>query len=365
MRQPSNETGAENLFFYICVPVYRTEQYIDRCIQSVLDQSYRNFCLILVDDGSPDNCGSICDAYAGTDERIVVLHQENKGLIAARRAAISVVLEKSDILRHFAYVVCLDSDDVLMEHALQILADRIRQYPCDLLIYNMKRITPDERILPAKRSDTPPRIVTDKGELYKLVLTNAAYNSLCRKAVSVGLLSHKDFSRYYHIRHGEDLLQSLEYYQNCRKAVFTDDVLYGYTVNPQSITHSVSYDTYTVDSTLRSEVLRFVKAEAVWNQKDFEEYLTYCRKILQEQIETAADFRTTLNNRIDLLEKLACDPYHAVLLEKAGKGELSLQLLKRRKYRCVVYVNRIKSHVLQIYRVLFKRRNRCGQKKRY
>ena len=79
--------------FYICVPVYKAEKYIHKCITSVLNQTYGNFKLILVDDGSPDKCGEICDEYAKQDDRVVVIHQKNMGLLAARQAANRKVIE--------------------------------------------------------------------------------------------------------------------------------------------------------------------------------------------------------------------------------------------------------------------------------
>ena len=63
----------------VIVPVYRVEQYLDACIESILGQTFQDFELILVDDGSPDNCGEICDRYAGQDARIRAVHQENRG----------------------------------------------------------------------------------------------------------------------------------------------------------------------------------------------------------------------------------------------------------------------------------------------
>ena len=72
----------------VVVPVYKVESYIHRCVDSILNQTFSDFELILVDDGSPDNCGRICDEYAQNDNRIHVIHQQNGGLSAARNAGI-------------------------------------------------------------------------------------------------------------------------------------------------------------------------------------------------------------------------------------------------------------------------------------
>ena len=74
----------------VIVPVYKVERYLKRCVDSILDQTFRDFELILVDDGSPDRCGEICEKYAEKDKRIVVLHRENGGLSAARNTGLDI-----------------------------------------------------------------------------------------------------------------------------------------------------------------------------------------------------------------------------------------------------------------------------------
>ena len=92
----------------IIVPVYNIEKYIDECIQSVLNQTYTAWELILVDDGSTDNSGNICDEYAKTDTRIKVLHQKNQGVSAAR----NIALDKAE----GDYIMFLDADDYWCEN---------------------------------------------------------------------------------------------------------------------------------------------------------------------------------------------------------------------------------------------------------
>ena len=89
----------------IIVPVYNVEKYIERCIKSILNQSFTNFELILVDDGSPDNCGKICDEYKKKDSRIKVIHKKNGGLSDARNAGLNIATGK--------YIGFVDSDDII------------------------------------------------------------------------------------------------------------------------------------------------------------------------------------------------------------------------------------------------------------
>ena len=103
----------------IIVPVYNVESFLCRCIDSILCQSFSDFDLILVDDGSPDNCGTICDNYAAKDSRIHVIHQENKGLSAARNVAIDWIFANSDS----QWLTFIDSDDWIHPDYLKLLLD--------------------------------------------------------------------------------------------------------------------------------------------------------------------------------------------------------------------------------------------------
>lgn len=76
--------------FSVIVPIYKVEKYLSQCIESILNQSYKDFELILVDDGSPDGCSSICDEYKKRDNRVKVVHKKNGGLVSARKAGLKI-----------------------------------------------------------------------------------------------------------------------------------------------------------------------------------------------------------------------------------------------------------------------------------
>ena len=99
------------MLFSVIVPIYNVEQYIRRCIDSVLNQTFADFELLLVDDGSPDNCPAICEEYAKKDTRIKVIHKENGGLVSARQAGIQQAVGD--------YIFNLDGDDALCLDALE------------------------------------------------------------------------------------------------------------------------------------------------------------------------------------------------------------------------------------------------------
>lgn len=112
----------------VIVPVYKVEAYLSRCVDSILNQTFRDFEVILVDDGSPDSCGAICEEYAALDSRVRVIHQANGGLSAARNAGIDWVFANSDS-RYLAFV---DSDDYIAPEFLQRLLSAAEKTHCSI-----------------------------------------------------------------------------------------------------------------------------------------------------------------------------------------------------------------------------------------
>lgn len=104
----------------VIVPCYNVEEYLSKCIESILSQTYKNLEILLVDDGSPDNSGKICDEYAARDSRIAVIHKENGGLSDARNVALDVMKGE--------YVTFIDSDDYVTEDYVEILYRLIAEY---------------------------------------------------------------------------------------------------------------------------------------------------------------------------------------------------------------------------------------------
>ena len=119
----------------IIVPVYNVEKYLPKCIESILEQTYSNFQLILVDDGSLDNCGAICDEYAARDSRIVVIHKKNGGVSSARNYGLSYVTGK--------YITFCDSDDQYAPEWIEKLVSAIEQDHADVAVGNYIQVFED------------------------------------------------------------------------------------------------------------------------------------------------------------------------------------------------------------------------------
>lgn len=110
----------------IIVPVYNAERYLKECIGSILKQTYKNFRIIIIDDGSTDSSGKICDYFAKKDNRIIVIHQENKGIAVTRKTAVL-----SSIAQQMDYIMFVDADDTLNKMALEKMYNMILKYDAD------------------------------------------------------------------------------------------------------------------------------------------------------------------------------------------------------------------------------------------
>lgn len=132
----------------VIVPVYKVEPYLDRCVQSIVDQIYTDLEIILVDDGSPDSCPAMCDAWAEKDDRIRVIHKENGGLSDARNAGIAVAAGE--------YISFVDSDDWIAPEMLQRLQERMAATESDIVSCDALRVWDD---------GTPSKsMIREKGE---------------------------------------------------------------------------------------------------------------------------------------------------------------------------------------------------------
>lgn len=129
----------------VIVPIYRVEEYLPRCIDSLLAQTYQNIQIILVDDGSPDACGRICDEYASTDKRIQVIHKENGGLSDARNAGLSA--SKGD------YIAFVDSDDWVASEYLERMQQSLCKHDADICECSVQHTSGD--VLPVKSKKRP------------------------------------------------------------------------------------------------------------------------------------------------------------------------------------------------------------------
>ena len=165
------------MLFSVIVPVYNVEQYLEKCVNSILQQTYTDFELILVDDGSPDKCGEMCDEFAKKDKRIKVIHQKNGGVSAARNNGINIARGK--------YICFVDSDDWVSEKFLAGFAEQIQKKDVDILICGVEKLLPNKNISYIFNSnnvmDIKKYLLTNKWPLW---VCNKCFNKKCFKDFS-------------------------------------------------------------------------------------------------------------------------------------------------------------------------------------
>lgn len=223
----------------IIVPVYNVEAYIHKCIQSILAQTFTDFELILVDDGSPDNCGMICDEYALSDNRVKVIHKENGGLSDARNAGINTALGN--------YIGFVDSDDYIDSNMYEELYLTAVTNSSDLVVCDFIKVNEGENICKKKFSSvTQAKNFTNlQGleQLYKAepdsYMTGAgnnvrwitSWNKLYRKSLfeNIKFVKGKIF---------EDEFITHKILYNCKKISYHPGELYYYVQRPNSIINS-------------------------------------------------------------------------------------------------------------------------------
>lgn len=221
----------------IIVPVYNVEKYLEKCICSILDQTYRDFELILVDDGSRDKSGGICDAYKKKDGRIRVFHQENKGLSGARNAGLARASGE--------YITYIDSDDSVDPHYLEVLFENAQKYGAEVSVCGYRSVWEDRgRKSRPEKVKTSVRICTGREAVYKIVAEND------RKMITAwGKLYHarlKPLLEYPQGRTHEDEFVTYRVLYIADKVVISPQALYGYLQRGDSIMNS-SYSERRLD----------------------------------------------------------------------------------------------------------------------
>lgn len=229
----------------IIIPVYKVELYIRNCLNSVLNQTYKDYEVILIDDGSPDACGKICEEYAENRSNWNVVHQKNAGQAAARNAGLSIA--KGD------YICFIDSDDSVDPNYLQELYHALIETNSNLAICGYQRINESSEIVQAERCESEK---LDENELWEEIfghLNNAVWNKLYRKDIL------KDLQFPEGLYHGEDLMFNLQYISRCNGAVQIKSKLYHYWEREGSITKSGFSERKIMEIDSKDSAREFVK----------------------------------------------------------------------------------------------------------
>lgn len=217
----------------IIVPIYKAERYLSNCIDSILSQSYQNIQIILVDDGSPDSCPSICDRYAENEERIKVIHQANQGVSIARNIGLNMAKGSS-------YIGFVDSDDWVEPNMFETLLSLIKRYGAQIAMCGYM-LDSDTNIL---RDGVAVEGVYNKIEALEHIIKVGKFNGfLCNKLFKASFFD--DIKLQEDIFYCEDLLASVQCFLKADRVAYTMQPYYHYRVVDDSLTKKLTMNTLT------------------------------------------------------------------------------------------------------------------------
>lgn len=215
----------------IIVPVYNVEKYLGKCIDSILKQTYTNIEIILVDDGSTDNSGKICDSYAKKDKRLIVIHKENGGQSSARNLAIDVA--KGD------FIGFVDSDDFIINNMYEKLYSNLIKYNADISICSYTEVDESGNVNKPKwkKNENFYKIYNKEEALKELLIdkyiTNHSWNKLYKKELFQDI-------RYPQGKVMEDLAIMYKLFEKSNKIIYENVDLYYYLQRKSSTMNSLS-----------------------------------------------------------------------------------------------------------------------------
>lgn len=283
----------------VIVPVYKVEKYLEKCVNSICSQSYSDLEIILVDDGSPDNCGKICDEMALNDQRIRVIHQKNQGLAAARNAGLAIAQGK--------YVAFVDSDDTIENGAYLMLHNMIEHYDTDIAICECRKVKENELLKQVEYSNYNDKLL-DNNKLWDLVF-GQLNNSSCNKLYKRSLLNDLQFPEK--VVHGEDLLFNIEYLVKCNTGVYNEAPVYNYLSRNNSITRSSFNESVFFEIVAKDKAKDLVKKYMPVQMSKAELFCFRARMNVLRSV-YAADNELRYQDKIDEIKKYIKQQYRNV-----------------------------------------------------
>lgn len=324
------------MLFSVIVPIYNIEKYLRKCVESVLAQSFTDYELILVNDGSPDNCPEICDEYAINNPKVQVIHKKNGGLVSARQAGIK--LAKGD------YIFNLDGDDALLPDALESAYDIIKDTGADIVSFSYR--TCINGVIGDVVYDLLSEGLYKKPEIEKFIYPNLLSNSnmehlfyfLCGKAIKKDLLLNHQLNVNPAISLGEDLSCIVPCFLDANTVYFSKKDVYLYTIRNDSI----STDFKTVQIKQIENVILGLREISANKPKDFDDQISryscyMCFAIL------AAAAEGSHFNVINKIKELINNSVHKEEIIKAQfdsittKSKIAIWLMKKQQIRLAFY----------------------------
>ena len=251
----------------VVIPVYKVEEYIKRCIDSIITQTYENLEIILVDDGSPDNCPKICDEYAKKDKRVKVIHKENGGLSDARNAGIDIASGK--------YITFVDSDDYVTSDYVEYMYNILKKYDSQMATCQTLRVNSKDTEIKkiANNFQEEIELMTARDLFYNILFAKKSDVSAYSKLYKIELF---DEIRYPKGVVYEDTATTYKLIEKCDKISVGNKECYLYCARPGSISKMKGFNKNEVDYIRNTdEMLKHLKNKYPDLEKAIKRYELY------------------------------------------------------------------------------------------
>lgn len=311
------------------VPVYNVEKYLEECVNSLINQTYKNIEIILVDDGSPDNCPKICDDYAKQDNRIKVIHKSNGGVSEARLFGVQNAVGR--------YVVCVDADDTVTADINENLVKIITEYSPDIVCYNYNLTDENNNIIKVQPNKFDGLYTGERLEqiYHCLVKGNDGSQfppSIWSKAVKRDIILTCMQLMDNRIKIGEDMCLCATCILKSHSIYFANKPLYNYRTNPQSVTKNKKAFPWE-DVEYKAEYLK-----KVLPQEKYDFHGQICRCVVHSLFNVACSVVSAKADKkqakIEIREKLS-NPLYAEYIKNckftSWKEKFGLYCVKHKK----------------------------------
>lgn len=263
----------------VIVPVYNVEKHIDKCVQSIVDQTYKNLEIILINDGSTDDSGRICDEYSKKDKRINVIHKKNSGVSSARN--IGIQNSTGD------WIVFVDSDDWIEPDFCKVMLSTALEEKSDCVICKCNKVHNED--LKKSEYENKKEIYNSREFIIKVLNVQSGYGFCHSKLIKKETIKETIFDTQLKV--GEDALFNIQIAPNMKKIVFIGNALYNYRINGESVVRK--YDTEYLS--------KYTKAMQKAKEYIFEEYKN--DKIINQNINNYIMYHVLL-----ILVNYCCNP---------------------------------------------------------
>lgn len=252
----------------VIVPVYKVEEYLPKCIESIINQTYKNLEILLINDGSPDNCGFMCEEYAKQDDRIRVINKTNGGLSDARNKGIEECTGE--------YILFVDSDDIIDLTSIEVLLKKVKLYNLDILSGNGYRIKGTQKKEMTSIEIPSKKVFTGKEYMYYRISKGNFQASAWINLYKTSVIKNNNIYFKKGLIH-EDEHWTPRIMLEAKRVMYIDFKFYFYTIREGSITHRVNKEKNIKDIIFLCNDLEGIYKKASMTKiykKEFRDYLS-------------------------------------------------------------------------------------------